>query len=78
MAGPIAAIAAWVRRLRVDHGEGRSGLAIHRSSDPGHWIITFPWTGEERARMLTEAAIALADRDVSPSRTARLTGARSG
>ncbi|HUP54138.1 MAG TPA: Mur ligase family protein [Methylomirabilota bacterium] len=73
---PIAAIAAWVRRLRVDHGEGRSGLAVHRSSDPGHWIITFPWTGEERAQTLTEAAIALADRDVSPSRTARLTGAQ--
>ena len=73
---PIAAIAAWVRRLRVDHGEGRSGLAVHRSSDPGHWIVTFPWTGEERARVLTEAAIALAERDVSPSRTAQLTGAQ--
>ena len=73
---PIAAIVAWVRRLRVDHDEGRSGLAVHRSSDPGHWIITFPWAGEERARILTEAAIALADRDVSPSRTAQLTGAQ--
>jgi cyanophycin synthetase len=73
---PIAAIAAWLRRLRVDHGEGRAGLAVHRSSDPGHWIITWPWTGEERARTVTEAALALADRDVSPSRTARLTGAQ--
>ncbi|MDF2734893.1 MAG: Mur ligase [Chloroflexota bacterium] len=73
---PIAAIVAWVRRLRVDHDEGRAGLAVHRSSDPGHWIVTFPWTGEERARVLTDAAIALADRDVSPSRTARLTGAQ--
>ena len=73
---PIAAIAAWVRRLRADHGEGRGGLAVHRSSDPGHWIITFPWLGEERARTLTDAALALAERDVSPSRTARLTGAQ--
>ena len=72
----VAAIVAWVRRLRVDHGEGRAGLAVHRSSDPGHWIVTFPWTGEERARLLTEAALALAERDVSPSRTARLTGAQ--
>ncbi len=72
----IAAIAAWVRRLRVDHGEGRAGLAVHRSSDPGHWIVTFPWSGEERARTIAEAALALADRDVSPSRTARLTGAQ--
>ncbi len=73
---PIAAVAAWIRRLRADHGEGRAGLAVHRSSDPGHWIVTWPWVGEERARILTEAAIALAERDVSPSRTARLTGAQ--
>ncbi len=73
---PIAAVAAWVRRLRADHGEGRTRLAVHRSSDPGHWIVTFPWSGEERARVLTDAAIALAERDVSPSRTARLTGAQ--
>jgi cyanophycin synthetase len=73
---PVAAVVAWVRRLRVDHDEGRGGLAVHRSSDPGHWIVTFPWAGEERARVLTEAALALAERDVSPSRTARLTGAQ--
>ena len=50
------------------------GVAVHRSSDPGHWIVTFPWTGEERARTIAEAALALAERDVSPSRTAQLTG----
>ena len=73
---PIADLAAWIRRLRADHGEGRGGLLVHRSSDPGHWIVTYPWTGEERARVLTEAALALEERDVSPSRTARLTGAQ--
>ena len=52
------------------------GLAVHRSSDPGHWIITFPWLGAERALTIAEAALALAERDVSPSRTARLTGAQ--
>ena len=72
----VAAIAAWIRRLRSDHGEGRGGLAVHRSSDPGHWIVTYPWTGAERALTLTEAALALVERDVSPSRTARLTGAQ--
>ncbi len=71
---PVAGIVAWVRRLRAEHDEGRGGLAVHRSSDPGHWIITYPWSGEERARLLTEAALALAERDVSPSRTAQLTG----
>ena len=43
---------------------------------PGHWIVTFPWRGAERARTSTEAALALAERDVSPSRTAHLTGAQ--
>src|SRR6187397_1705371 len=70
----VAAIAGWVRRLRLEHDEGRSGLAVHRSSDPGHWIITFPWTGLERSLTLTEAALALAERDVSSAPTARLTG----
>ena len=73
---PVVAVVAWIRRLRADHLEGRGGLAVHRSSDPGHWIVTFPWLGAERALTLTEAAIALAERDVSPSRTAQLTGAQ--
>lgn len=73
---PVAAVAAWIRRLRAEHGEGRGGLAVHRSSDPGHWIVTFPWVGAERALTLTEAALALAEREVSPSRTAQLTGAQ--
>ena len=71
---PVAAIVAWVRRLRTDHGDGVGGIAVHQSSDPGHWIITYPWTGAERAQTIAEAALALAERDVSPSRTARLTG----
>jgi cyanophycin synthetase len=70
----IATVVAWVRRLRAEHGEGTGGVGVHRSSDPGHWIITFPWRGEERARTIAEAAIGLAERDVSTSRTAQLTG----
>ena len=70
----VAAVVAWIRRLRGESGEGHRGLAVHRSSDPGHWIVTFPWLGAERALTLAEAALALATRDVSPSRTAHLTG----
>ena len=72
----IAAVVGWIRRLRTDHGERRNGLSVHRSSDPGHWIVTFPWTGAERALAISEAAVALAERDVSPARRARLTGAQ--
>jgi cyanophycin synthetase len=68
----VAAVAAWVRRLRAEHAEGRGGLAVHRSSDPGHWIVTFPWVGAERALALAEAAVALADRDVPAARKAPL------
>ena len=74
--GGVETIVDWVRRLRSDHGEGRSGVAVHRSSDPGHWIVTFPWSAAERAQAIAEAAFALADRDVSPARRARLTGAQ--
>ncbi len=72
--GQIEGIVDWTRRLRGEHGEGRGGVVVHRSSDPGHWIVTFPWTGAERAHTIAEAAFALAERDVSPSRRARLTG----
>ena len=73
---PVAATVGWIRRLRADHGEGRGGVAVHRSSDPGHWIVTFPWVGAERALTLTDAALALAERDVSSARHAHLTGAQ--
>ncbi len=72
----VAGIVAWARRLRREHGEGSGGVVVHRSSDPGHWIVTFPWTGAERARTIGEAALALAERNVSPARRARLTGAQ--
>jgi len=73
----VAAVAAWVRRLRADHAEGRAGTAVHRSSDPGHWIVTFPWSGAERALTIADAAVALAERNVSPVRSARLTGTQA-
>jgi cyanophycin synthetase len=73
----VAALVAWLRRLRADHGQGRSGLAVHRSSDPGHWIVTYPWSAAGRARAVAEAAVGLVERNVSPARTARLTGGQS-
>jgi cyanophycin synthetase len=72
----IATTAAWIRRLRAEHDEGRAGLAVHRSSDPGHWIVTFPWVGAERALTLAEAAVALAAREVPSARAAALTSAQ--
>jgi cyanophycin synthetase len=73
----IAALAAWLKRLRADHGGGGAGLAVHRSSDPGHWILTFPWSAAGRAMAIAEAALGLVERNVSPTRTARLTGGQA-
>jgi cyanophycin synthetase len=73
----IAALVAWLRRLRADHGAERAMPAVHRSSDPGHWIVTVPWTAAGRARTIAEAALGLVERNVSPARTARLTGAQA-
>ena len=69
--GQVERLVLWIRRLRLDGGEGRGGEAVHRSSDPGHWIVTFPWEGAERARTVAEAAVALTERDVAPERRAR-------
>ena len=73
----VAALVAWLRRLRVEHGEGAEGVSVHRSSDPGHWIVSYPWRGAERAEAIAEAALALSERNVSPVRRARLTGAQT-
>ncbi|HEY7828896.1 MAG TPA: Mur ligase family protein, partial [Candidatus Limnocylindrales bacterium] len=73
----VAALAAWLKRLRADFGGGRAGLAVHRSSDPGHWIVTYPWTAAGRARSTGEAGVGLVERNVSPVRTARLTGGQA-
>jgi cyanophycin synthetase len=73
---PIVEFVGWLRRLRIDHGEGRGGVAVHRSSDPGHWIVTFGWSGAERARTIAEAALALTERDVSSVRRTHLTGSQ--
>ncbi len=72
----VETLAGWAHRLRVTHGEGRGGIQVHRSSDPGHWILTWPWIGAERARAIAEAAVSLTERSATPARRARLTGAQ--
>ena len=57
----IARLAGWCGRLRVEAGKGQATeVHVHRGADPGHWIVSFPWRGAERARTLAEAAWQLA------------------
>ncbi|CAN5780506.1 hypothetical protein BH24CHL6_BH24CHL6_10360 [soil metagenome] len=57
----VADLATWVRRLHR-RALGRSvPVAIHRTSEPGHWIVAFPWREGERAETLARAALRLAE-----------------
>jgi cyanophycin synthetase len=73
----IADIVAWTRRLRIDHGEHAGPVEVHRASDAGRWVVTWPWDGAERARTIAEAAFELTSRSVSAGRRVRLTGTQA-
>jgi len=74
---PVADLVAWTRRLRADHGERGGPCQVHRASDTGRWIVTWPWAGAERARTIAEAAFDLASRSVSPGRHVHLTNTQA-
>ena len=62
----VADLVAWTRRLRADHDEHGGPVEVHVPSDTGRWVVTWPWAGAERARLIAEAAFDLASRSVSP------------
>jgi len=80
----IARVAAWADRLHrlagagawlVDEGRAttpgraRVPVTIHRTSEPGHWVVAFPWREAGRARLIAESAFALADAGHDPTAT---------
>ena len=68
----VAALVEWVRRLRREFPDGTGGtVLVHRSSDPGHWILTWPWAEEDRAKAIAESALALVEREVPSTGTVR-------
>jgi cyanophycin synthetase len=74
----IAALAEWVRQLRRAAPDGATGpVSVHRSSDPGHWIVVWPWAFADRAHAIAEGALALTERDVPPGPVANLTPRRA-
>lgn len=76
----VADLVAWTRRLRTEHGEHGNPagpVEVHRASDAGRWVVTWPWEGAERAREIAEAAFDLAARSVSPARHIHLTGTQA-
>jgi cyanophycin synthetase len=76
----VRALAAWVARLhRLAHASAwlvaergpraRLGVAIHRTSEPGHWIVAYPWRERERAELIADVALRLVDRGSDPETT---------
>ncbi|HVM30932.1 MAG TPA: Mur ligase family protein [Candidatus Limnocylindrales bacterium] len=66
----VARTAAWVRRLHtVALGEPRKDVAVHRTSEPGHWVISFTWRERGRSERLATAAFRLAERGLEPARS---------
>jgi cyanophycin synthetase len=74
---PVADLVAWTRRLRTDHGEHEGPVEVHRGTDAGRWVVTWPWSAAGRARTIAEAAVDLAGRPVAPVRRVRLTGTQA-
>jgi len=78
---PVAAVAEWIARLHLlagadewlakeGRGEQKLPVVIHQTSEPGHWIVAFPWREAERAEVIAYAALRLA-RDASERYLAR-------
>lgn len=64
----VAFAAGWADRVaRLDVGASPR-VAVHRGSDPGHWVITWRWRLSRRAEQVAAAAFDLARRGVDPGR----------
>ena len=65
---PLREIADWVRRLHRIVLNERVTPSVHRTSEPGHWVVSFPWHERGRAEALARAAFRLTERRADPSR----------
>jgi cyanophycin synthetase len=66
---PMKNMAAWVRRLQsVVPDTHRARATIHRSGEPGVWVICFAWRERERAELIARSAYRLTDRGADPKR----------
>jgi cyanophycin synthetase len=75
---PVRDLAAWVVRLhrlsgtRAGRPTGRAvPVRIHRTGEPGHWIVAFPWRERERAQEIAEGAWRLVDAEIDTHATRR-------
>ena len=57
----VVQLARWVRRLHRRAVGARVPVTIHRTSEPGHWVVVYQWQERERAELIARAALRLAD-----------------
>lgn len=57
----VADLVGWVRSLHVKALAVRVPVTIHRTSDPGHWIVAYPWQRFDQAETIARAALRLTD-----------------
>ena len=90
---PVADLAAWIATLHHQSGadawlaaEGRAAspgraripVSIHRTSEPGIWVVAYPWREDGRAQVIAEAALRLVDLDLDPRTTRPATRRTAG
>ena len=59
-------------------GRARIPVTIHRTSEPGLWVVAYPWREDGRAQAIAEAALRLVDLDLDPRTTRPATRRTSG
>jgi cyanophycin synthetase len=65
----VSDLASWVVKLHRRALREKVRATIHRTSEPGHWIVAFPWHDGDRAELIANAALRLAE---EPDRGNRL------
>jgi cyanophycin synthetase len=81
--GVVRDLAAWIRRFhRLSHADAwladeppgrerrnrrRVPVTIHRTGEPGGWIVAFPWREHERALEIAEGAWRCCERGLPPT-----------
>ncbi|MDL2334851.1 MAG: Mur ligase family protein [Chloroflexota bacterium] len=64
----VVTLANAVRRLHRSALDRRVPVTIHRTSEPGRWVVAYPWQARDQAEMIARAALRIADANGSTGR----------
>ncbi len=89
----VADLAAWISALHhlsgadawlvaegraTSAGRARVPVTVHRTSEPGVWVVAYPWREDGRAQAIAEGALRLVELDLDPRTTHPATRRTSG